>query len=220
MLEKYGLLLDFDGVVVDSEPLYEKAMNVQFSKYGISVQPEDWLFFKGKDAKAVFPYIRDKYDRDLDTERMERDYRSDLLREFRDHMDYVPGFPGFFRETLDDFTNVLVTSTSREIMEWTFANVAVENVFSHMITSTEVRRTKPHPEPYLKAAEMIGIPVEKCVVIEDSVNGIRSGLAAGAKVVAITSTFPGEVLQEADLIVQSYDELSAARLIRLIREDP
>ena len=52
MQKKYGLLLDFDGVVVNSEPLYEKAMNIQFKKYGIQVEAEDWLFFKGKDAKA------------------------------------------------------------------------------------------------------------------------------------------------------------------------
>lgn len=219
MRKKYGLLLDFDGVVVDSEPLYEKAMNIQFKKYGIPVQPEDWLFFKGKDARSVFPYIRDKYKSDINTERMRRDYRSDLLIEFKKNMAYIPGFPEFFHETRKDFRDVLVTSTSREIMEWTFKNVPVENVFSHMITSSEVENTKPHPEPYLKASKMIGIPVENCVVIEDSVNGIRSGIAAGAKVVGLTSTFSPGVLHEADLVVDSYAELPVERLLRLLRED-
>ena len=218
MQKKYGLLLDFDGVVVDSEPLYEKAMNVQFRKYGIPVQPEDWLFFKGKDAKSVFPYIRDKYDKDIDTEKMQGAYRRDLLKEFREHMRYIPGFTEFFREARETFRDALVTSTSREIMEWTFGNVPVDNIFSHMITSSEVRNTKPDPEPYRKAAELIGLPPQRCVVIEDSVNGIRSGIAAGAKVVGMTTTFAPEVLQEAHLIVDSYRALSVQGLLELLRD--
>jgi beta-phosphoglucomutase-like phosphatase (HAD superfamily) len=103
-------------------------------------------------------------------------------------------------------------------MEWTFGNVPVDNIFSHMITSSEVRNTKPHPEPYRKAAELIGLPPQRCVVIEDSVNGIRSGIAAGAKVVGMTTTFAPEVLQEADLTAGSYRELSVEKLLELLRD--
>lgn len=208
MNKKYGLLLDFDGVVVDSEPLYEAAMNIQFKKYEIKVEAEDWLFFKGKDAKAVFSYIREKYDAKVDIDEMRREYNIDLLNEFRKNMRFIPGFVEFYYSCLDEFSDFIVTSTSREVMNWTFENVPVDNIFSGMITSSEVENTKPHPEPYLKGAEHIGIPIEKCIVIEDSVNGIRAGKASGAKVIGITTTFPADVIHEADLIVSSYDELS------------
>lgn len=216
MDKKYGLLLDFDGVVVDSEPLYEKAMNIQFDKYRIAVDKEDWLFFKGKDMKAVFEYLEKKHPHPLDIDRMSRDYRVDLLREFKENMRFIPGFRDFFDACKSEFLNILVTSTSREVMEWTFDNVPVDNIFSDMITSNEVRHTKPHPEPYLLAAERIGIPMERCVVIEDSLNGIRAGKAAGAKVIGIATTFGADMLREADLIVSSYGELSPEALKHLV----
>jgi HAD superfamily hydrolase (TIGR01509 family) len=216
MCKKYGLLLDYDGVVVDSEPLYEKAMQIQFDKYDIKVGSEDWLFFKGKDMKAVFEYIRNKFDKNVDIDKIEKDYRVDLLREFKENMRYIPGFLELFNACRATFRNVLVTSTAREIMEWTFKNVPVDNIFSMMITSSEVENTKPHPEPYLQAAERLGIPIACCVVIEDSLNGIRAGKAAGARVVAVTTTFSRDVLYEADLIIDRYDELSPEVLTRLI----
>ena len=216
MSKKYGLLLDFDGVVVDSEPLYETAMNIQFKKYGIKVETNDWLFFKGKDAKAVFSYIRKKYNAKVDIDEMRKEYSVDLFNEFKTNMRFIPGFEEFYYSCLDEFSDIIVTSTSREIMEWTFENVPVDNIFSGMITSSEVENTKPHPEPYLKGAEKIGIPIEKCIVIEDSVNGIRAGKASGAKVIGITTTFPADVIHEADLIVESYDELSPNILIDLL----
>jgi beta-phosphoglucomutase-like phosphatase (HAD superfamily) len=216
MSKKYGLLLDFDGVVVNSEPLYEKAMNIQFKKYGIKVKAEDWLFFKGKDAKAVFSYIHDKYDTQIDIDKMRADYGVDLFKEFKINMCFIPGFVEFYNSCLDEFSDLIVTSTSREVMNWTFDNVPVDNIFSGMITSSEVNNTKPHPEPYLKGAETIGVPIEKCIVIEDSVNGIRAGKASGAKVIGITTTFPADVIKEADLIVSNYSELSPEILKNLL----
>lgn len=209
--------MDFDGVVVDSEPLYEVAMNKQFKKYGIKVGPEDWLFFKGKDAKAVFLYIDEKFHSKVNLECLKRDYQIDLLDEFKRNMRYIPGFLDLFNACRTQFQDVLVTSTSRKIMEWTFENISIDNIFSMMITSTEVQNTKPHPEPYLMAAEKIGIPIQECIIIEDSVNGIRSGKAAGAKVIAISTTFDKSILHEADMIVSDYAELSPEILIHLLQ---
>lgn len=218
MQKKYGLLLDFDGVVVDSEPLYEKAMMIQFNKYGVEVKAEDWLFFKGKDVKSVFEYINEKYHSNMDVEKVKKAYRIDLLNEFKKNMRYIPGFLDFYYACIrDEFADLLVTSTGRDVMEWTFQNVPVDNIFSGMITSHEVENTKPHPEPYLNAAKKLGIPINKCVVIEDSVNGIRSGKASGAKVVGITTTFPRDVIKEADLIIDSYDEINPEILKKLLQ---
>ncbi len=217
MEKKYGLLLDFDGVVVDSEPLYEKAMRVQFDKYGIKVSDDDWIFFKGKDVKAVFEYINKKYGSSMDVEKVKKEYRIDLFNEFKANMRYVPGFLDFYYACVnDEFKDLIVTSTGRDVMEWTFDNVPVDYIFSGMITASEVENTKPHPEPYLKGAEVIGIPIEKCIVVEDSLNGIRAGKASGAKVIGIATTFPKEVIQEADLIIESYDEINPQTLKNLL----
>jgi beta-phosphoglucomutase-like phosphatase (HAD superfamily) len=82
--------------------------------------------------------------------------------------------------------------------------------FSAIVTSHDIVHGKPHPEPYLKTAEKLGVAPANALVIEDSVQGVRSGKAAGCRVAAITTSFPRERLLEveADYVVDSYAELS------------
>ena len=81
--------------------------------------------------------------------------------------------------------------------------------FSTITTGEDIIKGKPHPEPYLKTAEKLGVAPPNALVIEDSVNGVRSGKAAGCRVIAITTTFPRESLMEvqADYVVDSFAEL-------------
>jgi beta-phosphoglucomutase-like phosphatase (HAD superfamily) len=86
--------------------------------------------------------------------------------------------------------------------------------FSTIITGEDIINGKPHPEPYLKTAEKLGVAPANALVIEDSLNGVRSGKAAGCRVIAITTSFPREPLMElqADYVVDSFAELE--RLFR------
>ena len=70
-----------------------------------------------------------------------------------------------------------------------------------MIAADEVANGKPHPEPYLKGAELLGVKPEECLVIEDAPAGIRAAHAGGMKVIALTSTYPASALNEADAVV-------------------
>ena len=81
--------------------------------------------------------------------------------------------------------------------------------FSTIITGEDIINGKPHPEPYLKTAEKLAVPTANALVIEDSLNGVRSGKAAGCPVIAITTSFPRELLMElqADYVVDSFAEL-------------
>jgi beta-phosphoglucomutase-like phosphatase (HAD superfamily) len=81
--------------------------------------------------------------------------------------------------------------------------------FSTVITGQDIISGKPHPEPYLKTAEKLGVAPANALVIEDSLNGVRSGKAAGCPVIAITTSFPRELLMElqADYVVDSFAEL-------------
>jgi beta-phosphoglucomutase-like phosphatase (HAD superfamily) len=81
--------------------------------------------------------------------------------------------------------------------------------FSTIITGEDVINGKPHPEPYLKTAEKLGVAPANALVIEESLNGVRSGKGAGCRVIAITTSFPRESLIEiqADYVVDSFAEL-------------
>jgi beta-phosphoglucomutase-like phosphatase (HAD superfamily) len=81
--------------------------------------------------------------------------------------------------------------------------------FSTIVTGQDIINGKPHPEPYLKTAKRLGVAPAKALVIEDSVNGVRSGKSAGCPVIAITTSFPRERLMElpADYVIDSFTEL-------------
>ena len=79
-----------------------------------------------------------------------------------------------------------------------------------LITSDDVTNGKPDPEPYLRAAEALGFLARRCVVFEDAPPGISAAKAAGMRVIAITSTFPIEALQNADAIIRGFAEISVS----------
>lgn len=80
----------------------------------------------------------------------------------------------------------LVTATNRCLVDVALRTIGTEN-FDAVVCGDEVGNTKPHPEPYLAAARVLGAPIERCVAIEDSPNGVASALASGARVLAVPS---------------------------------
>jgi HAD superfamily hydrolase (TIGR01509 family) len=82
-----------------------------------------------------------------------------------------------------------------------------DDAFDAVISSEEVVHGKPAPDIFLRAAERLGLPPSRTVVLEDAVAGIQAGKAAGARVIAIASTLPPDRLGEADLVVRSFEEV-------------
>jgi beta-phosphoglucomutase len=88
----------------------------------------------------------------------------------------------------------VATSATPQNASLALSRVAMEGIFDVVISAADVTSGKPDPEPYLKAAERLGVWPAACLVIEDSVSGIRSAKAAGAKCLALATTFPRESL--------------------------
>jgi sugar-phosphatase len=76
-----------------------------------------------------------------------------------------------------------------------------------MVTASDVANGKPHPEPYLKGAALLGVNPAECLVIEDAPAGIRSAHAGGMKVIALASTYPASALSEADAVVEKLKQI-------------
>jgi sugar-phosphatase len=90
----------------------------------------------------------------------------------------------------------IVTSCTRALAHVRIAAAGLPKP-NHLVTATDVRHGKPHPEPYLKGAQILGIPADDCLVIEDAPAGIRAGKAAGARVLALRTTASDAELQQA-----------------------
>ncbi|MDD3806899.1 MAG: HAD family phosphatase [Candidatus Marinimicrobia bacterium] len=212
LFQKKAMLFDFDGVVVNSEQIYEEYTREQFLHYGIQIPPSDWSLFKGISTDVFFKLIKHRYLPDVDIRELEEAWQVGLRKKIREKLAYTPYFCHFYEKIHPYFKTALVTSSRRSMIEWIFQNTIIENVFSLIITSDDVKNTKPHAEPYVTAAQKLGVPIEQCIVIEDSIRGITSGKKSGAFIIAITTSHSREELKDADLIIDSWNELSLEKL--------
>lgn len=110
----------------------------------------------------------------------------------------------------------LATAAPRMNVDFVFDKLAIAPYFDFVVDDSMARRGKPHPDIYLKAAEMSGLPVNCCVAVEDSINGILSAKAAGMKVVAVLTTHEQHEIPGADLYIRDFTELSPAALTALV----
>ncbi|MCK4715251.1 MAG: HAD family phosphatase, partial [Candidatus Marinimicrobia bacterium] len=200
-------IFDFDGVVVDSEPLYEVAEKRLFAEYSVIVPDEDWKIFKGTPEMGFYQMIRDRYNIDVPIDELRRKGRNFLLEAFTGGLHYFPGFKAFMRKIKDRYKTGLVTATSGEILDWIFRNTTIRNPFSNVITAEDVNNSKPHPEPFQKICRMMDVFPENTIVIEDSIIGIRSALAAGMITIGFLSSFTAKDLAAAHFTARNYGEI-------------
>jgi len=138
------------------------------------------------------------------------EYQNNLYKAMLDQMRLIPGSRDFIQKAYKKgFKLGLTTSALQENQQRIFEMFNLSPFFSTIITGQDIINGKPHPEPYLKTVEKLGVVPANALVIEDSVNGVRSGKAAGCRVIAITTSFPRERLIELqpDHVVDSFAEL-------------
>lgn len=185
----HGLLFDLDGVLLDSTHAVARVWRRWATEHGFD--PEE-VIHKAHGRPSIAT-VRD-YLPDADHE------AENLLVEQREieDLESVVVLPGA-RELLSAVSPdqwMIVTSCTRSLAEVRVRHAGLPRP-KYLLTSSEVTFGKPHPEPYLKGAAMLGLAVEQCIVFEDVPAGVRSGNAAGARVVAFRTTTQDAPLMEA-----------------------
>ena len=197
-----GLLFDLDGVLVDSTPAVARVWTKWAIAHGFD--PDETVRkAHGRPSLATICDLLPDADAAKENEIV-------LRGEIEDTEGVVP-LAGA-RELLNSIPEgrwALVTSCSRSLAEVRLRTAGLP-IPKLMITSDDVRRGKPDPEPYQKGADLLGMSASKCVVFEDAPAGIRAGKAAGALVIALRTTSPDLELEEAgaDWILSGYNALS------------
>jgi len=202
-----AIVFDFDGVVIDSEPLYRKAEEKFFAEYGVTIPSKDWKQFKGLSEEGFFKLASEKYGISAHSEELRNRSRELFLEEIKHNLRYLPGFEEFFEDIKNKYRIGLVTSTPRLILEWIFCNTEIKNHFEYIITADDVKKRKPDPEPYLEICKKMNVKPEQVIVIEDSINGVNSAVAAGAITIGFTTSLSEEDLNAANFFAKSYDEI-------------
>jgi len=198
-----GVLFDLDGVLADSTPAVARVWAKWAERYGFD--PEETVRrAHGRPSLTTIRELLPHGDHQAENALMER-------MEIEDVEGVVP-LPGALEllHALPAHAWTVVTSCTRPLA-LVRLRVAGLPVPQTLVTSTDIVQGKPHPEPYLKGAALLGFPAEECVVFEDAPAGIRAGKAAGARVIALQTTESDDRLREAgaDWIVKDAASVAA-----------
>ena len=190
-------LFDFDGVIADTEPLYDRYWNEAAERYGLGI-PDFADLIKG----TTLPDLMAKYFGDRS-----ETFRQTVIQEclaFEEQMDFplVPGVIDFIRLLRDNGVQTgLVTSSEDRKMERAYRLLGIRDLFDTVVTADRITRGKPDPMCYRLAAQDLNEKPANCLVFEDSLNGIRSATDAGSQVVGLSTSNPPEVLKPLTIAV-------------------
>lgn len=208
------IIFDCDGVLIDSEVISARMLIAELKGYGVEM---DMAFvsrhFLGRSYPAVLKEVRDRWGVAL-PDRFEADYRARLLAAFARDLRVMPGVEQTIRSLRLPYC--LATSSSPLRLQQSLDITGLAALFEgRSFTASEVARGKPAPDLFLHAAAQMGVDPAACVVIEDSLNGVRAGLAAGMEVWRFIG---GSHLQGLDLTPpddasahQTYSDFAAMR---------
>ncbi len=197
-----GVIFDLDGVLVDSEPLINRAAVRMFHERGdTDVAPDDFLPFLGAGEDRYIGGVAEARGIVLDVPAAKaRTYEIYLATV--DELDPFPGARELVERCRAEGARLGVASaTDRIRLEANLrrAGLPVET-WDAVVSADDVERKKPAPDIFLLAAERLGLPAARCVVIEDSHHGVAAAVAAGMRCVAVAQTFPAESLGDADVV--------------------
>jgi sugar-phosphatase len=196
-----ALLFDMDGVLVDSTAAVARVWSVWAKKHGLD--PETVVkIAHGRPSISTIRELLPRADHEAEDREVER-----LEIEDVEGIAALPGAAELLR-VLPANKYAIVTSATRPLAEVRLLAAGLP-VPEKLVTARDAKRGKPHPDPYLMGAQLLGVPPVECVVIEDAPSGIRAGKAAGGRVVALRTTASDAELQEAgaDWIVNDCAEL-------------
>jgi beta-phosphoglucomutase len=205
------ILFDFDGVVIDSEPLHAKAKKIILDRYNIKYPPSIFDDFKGKTDKVFFDFVSQKLSDQSQTSVLLEDSKKKVLEEIINELELIHGFLPFLSRVKErKIQTALVSSTSLYSLALVDSLYHISCMFDLVITEVDTDLHKPHPDPYLKALEKLPAETSTSIVIEDSPNGVISAKSAGCFVYGITSSFSRKTLLEAgaDKVVGSFSDLT------------
>jgi len=204
-----AVLFDMDGVLLDSEEYICRAGILMFQEKGYVVSPDDFLEFTGMGENRYLGGVAEKHGIPFELEK-------DKARTYEIYGNIVAGRLKPFDGVLDFIEKChsrglkMAVASSADPPK---VNINLEEIgipastFGSVVTGLDIEHKKPAPDIFLKAAANLGIGTDNCLVIEDAVSGVAAGKAAGARVLALTTSFPAEELKGADWIAPLLTEV-------------
>ncbi|MFC5449900.1 HAD family hydrolase [Paenibacillus aestuarii] len=205
-----AVLFDMDGVIIDSEPLHFRSDQLLMKTFGIEMSVADLEVYVGMRDPDMLTQIILKYGLKTSLPEllsMQLNHKISLLRE-KDAF-AIDGIVDLIQSISDHHIQIgLASSSSRAFIEAVLDKLGIASNFDCIISGYEVEKGKPDPDIFLKAASLLGVSPEHCLVIEDSGHGVKAAKAAGMKCIGFQNPNSGnQDLSNADMIVRSIRDI-------------
>jgi HAD superfamily hydrolase (TIGR01509 family) len=215
------VIFDMDGVIVDTEPVHHYAYNQLFKQLNLEVSPEFYASFTGFSTKNTFEKIKATFEVEDDINsliNLKRQLFNDAFDQKED-LYLLEGVEDLIKDLHQNGMQLVLASSSAKVtIDRIFNRFDLYKYFTHIVSGEDFPQSKPHPAIFQHAAFLSGTPIENCIVIEDSTNGIKASKAAGIYCIGYDS--PNSKLQDyslADEVVFDFKELSFERIARISR---
>lgn len=210
-------IFDMDGVLVNNNPWHIQAWITFAEKYGLSITPEEVESHFGNTNRDYLTFLfgRELPSDEIDklAEEKEQIYRSICEK----HIQPLNGLISFLEELKKyRFGIALATGGPLSNVKFVMDKLKAEHLFDVYVYDSMVKRGKPDPELFLKAAELLGVDPRNCVVFEDSVHGIEAARRASMLPIGINTSGYREKLKNATLVLDDFSEISAEKILDLL----
>jgi beta-phosphoglucomutase len=210
-----SVIFDMDGVLVENSAVHDETWRMICKKYGKpKTSKEIQNIFGGTNSVFVERLLGITDEARIKEIAIEKEA---LYREvYNDKIKAPIGLKELlFNLKKNNIRLAVGTSGPKENLDFVLDKLDIRNFFDVLVYESHVKKGKPDPEIYQVVSQNLGVEPSHCIVIEDSILGIQAALAAGMKVIAITTSFPVEKLNIADQIITSFTELSVQSILNL-----
>lgn len=205
-----AIIFDMDGVIIDSEPLHFMSDKMTMKDFGFKITDEELNKYVGVANPVMWSELREKYNIPASVEELmfkQMYYKKALFGD--SGLRCIEGIESLLESLKDSNIKIgLASSSPREFIELILNNLGIIEYFEITVSGEEVEKSKPAPDIFLKAAELLKVHPSACVVIEDSGNGVRAAKEAGMKCIGYLNPHSGKQdLGLSDILVNSIKDI-------------
>jgi len=203
-----AIIFDMDGVIVDSEPRHEQAFREIFQEMGLGDRHGmDFTEYYGRSDRALWLDFIARHTPSQSLEELAAWKQGRFLEILERDQPIFEAFPGLLKRLAPHYKLAVASGSMHPVIDRVLAMRQLRLYFSAVVSVADVPRGKPAPDVFLRAAELLGVPANRCCVIEDAAAGVEGALAAGMEVIAITNTLPRARLRQATHVVETYEQI-------------
>ena len=210
-----GCVFDLDGVLVDSEPVWEQVRRQLVEERHGRWPPDAQSRLMGMSTAEWAQYLSEDLGVGLPPPQVADLVVDRMVERYGRRLPLIPGAIEAVRRVASRWPIGLASSSPRRLIDAVLGRIGVAALFGATLSTDEVGRGKPAPDVYVAAADRLRVPTSRCVAVEDSTNGLRSALDAGLHVVAVPQPrYPPDpsVLEQAVLVLESLSDLTVAAI--------